>query len=454
MINRFHPLCEVNLWHDFAISRGRREFAGLEPEAQRQTLASYVVGDWLELTPSPSTVDLMHRLHVRKVETATGFQLWGEAWSTADGVAPTVMVWPDDAAFLFAVEVRRASFFLEASLPGTLPPGRKYRTFLFRNANANETGGQRHLTQSLAAFDATKTYRAGDVCVHQPSVNSEVLLEARTDRAPAPQPVEGEWTQHPVPLYSDQRGYDVGARVLQSGRVFRCGSPVAQPAAFDPARWVEQYEPALRSGVTAADLVLAVSSRFHWPLSQPQAAVAVRMVDSSGFAIEQRLVRPDGAPLVDLDFSVADIPTGLYAITAKALDGTPIPDLPSSIYRHELSSPPFAYIEIRAQRGTNRAIFGPAGQPLNPSYHIRFRARHAWWRCRLSTPPAADFLPADHPDYIMDGPARCLTREPQPFSLAGTPLAKAAKERLLPSPDPGSLRREADRFIAESTLSV
>lgn len=449
---RFRTICAVHLWHDFLLARGSSEFEALAPELQESILAGYSIGDSLRIAPADDTEVFLARHKIQFRPQSTGFALAGavsESGTEPGRFVPDVPL-PSDFVMRFSVEVLRPAFLEEANIPFS-----RSSLFLLSNRTGTATNGELHLTRSIAAFDSGRAYQAGDLVVDQ-APDPEVLLEAAEDVSATPAPAPGKWVELPAPRFNAAAAYDAGDIVLHGGAVFAAKTSGTLPAPPATASWTRLYDANLRAGVSGADLLRGLPRVARFPLAVPRAFVTVTVRDRDGQVVFTEVqLRRDDQLLTEVQLSLPTAPPGLYALEAKAPDGTQIPEVPAAFYLHPGAERgvPLAIIELSNPAGS-LALFDPAGHVQSTEYHVRFRHKRAFWRYTFHGDLSA-FPPADLGELIQEDPAdhsRYVTNRPLPLTVGLVPLKNFDGKRPLPNPSPSSTRKEGGKLYAEAFL--
>lgn len=449
---QFRTICAVQLWHDFLLARGSAEFESLTTELQQRILAEYSIGDSLSIAPTGDTEVLLARHKIRILSRPTGFVLAGAVSESEaqPGLFRLEVPVPSNFVLRFAVNVVRPAFLEEANLPIS-----RSSLFLLANRTGTVTNDELHLTQPIAAFDAGRSYQAGDLVVDK-TPDPTVLLEASEDVGAAPAPAAGQWVELPAPRFSAVAAYQAGDLVLHDGAVFAAKTSGTLPAPPAAANWTKLYDASLRAGVSGADLILGLPRVARFPLVTPRAFVTIAARDRDGQVVFSDLqLRRDDELLTEVQLSLPTAPPGRYTLEAKAPDGTQIAEVPTAFYLHPGAERgvPLAIIELSNPAGA-LALFDASGHLQSTEYHVRFRHRRAFWRY-IFHGDLGSFPPADLGELVQEDPAdnsRYITSRPLPLTVGLVALKNFDGKRPLPNPPPSSTRKEGGKLYAESFL--
>jgi hypothetical protein len=449
---QFRTICAVQLWHDFLLARGSAEFESLTTELQQRILAEYSIGDSLSIAPTGDTEVLLARHKIRILSRPTGFVLAGAVSESEaqPGLFRLEVPVPSNFVLRFAVNVVRPAFLEEANLPIS-----RSSLFLLANRTGTVTNDELHLTQPIAAFDAGRSYQAGDLVVDK-TPDPTVLLEASEDVGAAPAPAAGQWVELPAPRFSAVAAYQAGDLVLHDGAVFAAKTSGTLPAPPAAANWTKLYDASLRAGVSGADLILGLPRVARFPLVTPRAFVTIAARDRDGQVVFSDLqLRRDDELLTEVQLSLQTAPPGRYTLEAKAPDGTQIAEVPTAFYLHPGAERgvPLAIIELSNPAGA-LALFDASGHLQSTEYHVRFRHRRAFWRY-IFHGDLGSFPPADLGELVQEDPAdnsRYITSRPLPLTVGLVALKNFDGKRPLPNPPPSSTRKEGGKLYAESFL--
>lgn len=451
----YQPLFSVQVEHNYLLDMGSKEFDSLSPTLQNRQKAKYRISEYISFQPTLETDTLLKRHRCRIRSTPEGFQIFA-ATTEQDGTRRMERPLPPDTPLYFLAQLNNFAFLSQANLPELL----RHHGLLFSNRHEHTAANQLQLTRPLAAFDPSASYQAGDLCLDDSDTPTQ-LFEAKTDLAPAASPAAPQWLRLPAPPYENGTDYLTGERVLHAGKCYEAKSDGQHSAPPDNA-WTESYTPRLGDGASKADRAEMRPPRFQLSLGSDSEITFARAIlkDSSNNTVwQQSFFNPNGEPLHSLEIDASSLAPDFYTLELTQGDGSPIPDQPSSFFRlpDSISQAPFALVEIKSlPSDSTHALFDEQGNLNSPTFHIRFRKRHAYWRY-LFHGDTADYPPADTGPLSQEDPqdpTRFVTTEPLPLTTAPYTLGNFGDTALSLPPPPPNVTREADRVVSQTFIHV
>jgi hypothetical protein len=449
---RYRPLFDVDIVHDYFLSRGDvvRE---AQADADRAAIANlYSVDDFLEVFPDEATEAALagHRMLFRT--TAAGFSVAVRLDPSASDVRP--MVPPaDDLKLTFVLRLTDGSFANYTEL-GAVTTG----FYRFSNASQNRTAGVNFLSGRAATFVTTRRYVAGEVFL-QAAAPTFNLFVALRDTGPSATPVPADWRRIPADTFNAATTYRKGAIVLSANSLFRAlvdnpGTDLTNAAQWQPAGALgNQY-------VTAADALLPVSGLFNLDISDlavSQATVRAFFAAGTVAATEQMFTAEQGTlPRVQLD--LRGLAAGLYRVEIVGASGAVIRGFTCYLASAARRDNWFGVIDIGMGTG-DFALLNGDGTLRSPRYVLRFLNRATRWRYIF---PSAQQVGAGgevgpqggNSSILVTPAARPLTRFGSGSRLqaddATTP--SVSEEVLLPAPEVKSIRRESAEWFSETRV--
>lgn len=276
-MNSYRTLFEVDITHDYFLSRSDVVFEALAPAEQAALAALWSVPDVLDITPDDATLAVLrgHRMPFRA--TAAGFLVGVAIDPTAIDVRPFIAP-AANFALGFSLRVKDARF---ANYTELGPP--KSGFYRFSNNSSNRVAGTCFLSRRVAAFDALRSYVAGETFSVAAGPTFDLFVALR-DTGPAAAPITADWRRIPADTFDATATWPAGSIVLLANQVFKAlvnngpGSSLGNAAAWQPVSTLgNQYA----TGADADDPVGAERGTFG--------AIAIG-VGSGNFA----LFNPDG----------------------------------------------------------------------------------------------------------------------------------------------------------------
>jgi hypothetical protein len=245
---RYQPLLQVDIMHDYFLSRGMAVFEA-QPEADRTALTTvYSVGNFLEIFPDdPTRAKLAgHKMIFRT--TGMGFLVAVQTDPSASTPRPAI---PPAADFrlIFALRIKDPRFANYTEL-GPASTG----FYRFGNDSNHAVAGISFLSQPVRAFDALRRYVAVET-YSQASAATFDLFRALRDTGPAAAPVAGDWERIPPDTWNSAVTYPRGAIVLFANQLYRAIIDGPGPDLGNAAAW-QSLGVLANQYVTAADAVL------------------------------------------------------------------------------------------------------------------------------------------------------------------------------------------------------
>lgn len=434
----YRRVCEIRINHDPSLDLGKLEFGELSPELRDRQLGDFDIHELVTISATADTEDLMARQRLRMRKTSVGFEIAGsvEDDKLERATEAGMSLW-------FLIIPKTHSFVASANLP---QDGKVDEIYHFTTGHDSLS-----LTRPIAVFDPAEAYQAGDLVVDSDSPT--VLLEAMRDLAPAAAPAPVDWLELPAPRYQAGADFVAGDRVLAAGKIFTALSDGKHPAP-PSAQWLETAVPDLRNGASRADRLRALPRQARLPLMPPLPFVRFALKDAAGEVVASGVQHCDPPGLLDaLEIAVPDAPRGIYRMEVTDGEGSVVPGFPLDfLLLPEIIGRPFGVIELRVGP-ENPQLFGLAGELLAPTYQLRFRKRHSFWRFQFHGDLAA--LPTAGPgDPLADGPARFVTSEPLPLTRGVVPLSRFGGKIPLPNPSASQVIREGGRLVSDTFIRI
>ena len=449
-MNRYRPLFDVDIAHDYFLSRGDVVLEA-QADVDRAALGNrYSVGDFLEVFPDDATMPVLagHKLLFRN--TGTGFRVAVRLDPSASDTRP--MVPPSGALRLtFVLRLADTSFANYTELgPVTTS------LYRFGNDSQNRTAGVNFLSSRASAFVTTRRYVAGEVFAQAAGATFDLFLALR-DTGPSAAPVPADWRRIPADTFSATATYRAGALVLSGNSLFRAlinnpGTNLANAAEWQPAGLLgNQY-------VTVADAVLRASSLFDVDISDlavSQATVRVRFPAGTAVATEQMFAAQQGT-LRQVQVDLRGLTRGPYRVEILGVSGAVIHGFSCYLAPAASSENWFGVIDIGMGAG-DFALLNADGTLRSPRYVLRFLNRATRWRyifpSAQTVGAGGDVAPDAGNNRILVTPApRPLTRFGSGSRLqADAPATPAVSEEiLLPAPDAKRIRLENAEWYSET----
>ncbi|MDQ8198963.1 hypothetical protein QEH56_12425 [Pelagicoccus enzymogenes] len=451
----YRPLLAAKIEHDYFRDLGNKEFESLPLDLQNRQRSKYQLSDYISILPTSETAALLQR-HRCRIHPSSDQLLILASTTEENGKHRPERPLPDQATLYFTVHLRSTAFLSQANVPEI---GQGQGLF-FSNRFEHDSSSRLHLTQPLAVFDAAASYQAGDLVLDSANAPTQ-LFEAKTKLTPAANPDAAAWLRLPAPPYQNGASYKTGDRILRAGRCYEAKSDGQHPVPPDNA-WTELYTPTLNEGVSAADRVNFRPSQFTVSLaSAPTSTFATATLkhQSNAVAWEKSFFNPHGEALQTLAIDASGLAPDFYTLEVKLGDGSTLPGHPLSFFLlpASLATAPFALIEIQNRAaGSSHALVDAQGHLQSPTFYIRFRKRHAYWRY-LFHGDTSDYPPSDTGPLVQEDPqdaTRFVTTEPLPLTTAPFSLGSFDDSSItLPAPA-AQVIREADRVVSQTFIHV
>jgi hypothetical protein len=446
---RYRPLFQVDIAHDYFLSRGDVVFEA-NADAERAALTSlYAVNHYLEIAPDDTTVSTLAGHKMLFKTTGSGFTVAVRLDPSAIDIRPLVPPLPD-FRLTFALRLADERFANYTEL-GPVATG----FYRFGNDSQNRVAGVNFLSSPVPAFSATRRYVAGEVRAEAAAATFDLFLALR-DTGPTAAPVPADWRRIPPDTWSASTTYRTGAIVLFSNQLFRAlldnpGTDLTKATDWQPAGMLgNQY-------VTVTDAILPVSGLFNLDISDAALALAtVRVFPSGGTvaATEQTYATAQGT-LSQVQIDLRGLTPGRYRVDILNAAGVVVRELPCFLSPRAITENWFGVIEIGSGT-TDFALFNNDGTLRVPRYVVRLLNRATRWRYIFpSAQPVgtgADVAVEAGNNRILVTPApRPLTR----FGVGSRLQASAAtptvsEEILLPAPEVKRIRRENAEWFSET----
>ena len=452
---RYSLLFEVEIAHDYFLSRGPIVFEA-QPEADQSALVGvYTLGQVLEVFPDATTRATLasHRMIFRT--TGAGFMVAAQLDSSASSARPVI---PPAADFrlTFVLRVKDAHFANYTEL-GTVGTG----FVRFGNDSQNRVAGSNFLSRRVPAFDPARRYVAGDTRSQAASPTFDLFLALR-DTGPSAAPVAADWRRIPADTWDATVAYQAGAIVLFANGIFRAlvnnpGTNLNDAADWQPAGVLgNQY-------ASAADATLQVSTLFNLDISAAalsQATIRVFRFNETVVASEQVFVAGQGV-LGKVQVDLRGLTPGSYRL--EILDGglVAVPGFGGPVYLAPAARTESWFGVIEISRGAaDFALLNFDGTLRAPRYVLRFLNRATRWRYIFPATQAAGVgaevaLEAGSDRILVTAAARPLTRFGAGSRLqaddATTPAV--SEEVLLPAPEATRIRRHNAEWFSEIHVS-
>jgi hypothetical protein len=451
---RYRTLFQVDITHDYFLSRGDVVFEAQSAADRTALEALYSVSNFLEIFPDPATLARMagHKMIFRA--TDAGFLVALQLDPSASDLRPAVPPGPD-FRLSFAIRVSDARFANYTELgPVT---SRFYR---FGNDSLNAVAGTRFLSRPVAAFDATRRYVAGEIRSQATGPTFDLFLALR-DTGPAAVPVAADWKRIPADTWSATSNYQTGAIVLFSNQLYRA---IVDGPASAPGN-IAEWQPTGTLGnqyVSVTDAALPVAGLLNVDVSGAalaQATLRLFRADAAVVVAEQTFVAEAGV-LGNVQVDLRGFTPGPYRFEVLDASLDVVPALGGSLYLAPVVRTEgwFGVIDIGRGAG-DFALFNADGTLRAPVYTLRFLNRATRWRYIFPAAQAvgtgSEVAPEAGSDRILVTPAaRPLTRFGLGSKLqADDPTTAAISEEiLLPAPEVNRIRRQNAEWFSETHL--
>jgi hypothetical protein len=243
---------------------------------------------------------------------------------------------------------------------------------VFSNASGNFRGGERHLSQPVAAFDAARAYRAGDVRAVMQGVVTQ-LFQARRDTGPAANPVAADWQRVPSDTHDPAAGYRAGDVVLSADRLFRAVQGAPGTNLGNVADWTD-LGPIANQYVTSRDRMALRSPLFQVDvLALGATALQARITRTTTGAEARRSDFADPLGLTACHIDLRGLADGRYRLDLHDQAGAVVAGQGLDFYLSAEASAKgwFGVIEVTPGQGP-LALLSNLGALLSPRYDLRF----------------------------------------------------------------------------------
>jgi hypothetical protein len=244
-MSSYRTLFQVDIAHDYFLSRGEVVFEALSAAEQSRLSAMWSVPAVLEIAPDEPTRAVLqgHRMVWRA--TAAGFVVAVTRDPTANDLRPFI---PPAADFRLRFELRRVDprFAVYTEL-GPETTG----FYRFSNASLNSVAGTCFLSRRVAGFDAARRYVAGETYA-EAAGSTFNLFRAVRDSGPAAAPIVADWSRIPADTFDAAASYQAGAVVLSANQVYRARVNNPGGDLSDATVW-QPVTPLANQYVTVAD---------------------------------------------------------------------------------------------------------------------------------------------------------------------------------------------------------
>lgn len=452
---RYQPLFQVDIGHDYFLSRGSTIFEA-QPEADRIALtAVYSVGNFLEIFPDDPTRDKLagHKMILRT--TGMGFLVAVQTDPSAGAPRPAIP-FSADFRLTFALRLKDPRFSNYTEL-GPASTG----FYRFGNDSNHAVAGISLLSQPVRAFDALRRYGAGEI-YSQAAGSTFDLFRSLRDTGPSAVPVTSDWERIPPDTWNSAASYPRGAIVLFANQIYRAiidspGTDLGNAAEWQPLGVLaNQY-------VTAADAVLPVSGLLDLDIHDaalPRATIRLFRPRETTAIAEQTFATEQGV-LNEVRLDLRGLKPGLYQVTVLDDNLAEVPGRGLSVYLapNARTGGWFGAIDISLGSGA-LALLNLDGTLRSPLYTLRFLNRATRWRYIF---PAAQPVGSGADVAPEAGDSRILvTAGPRPLTRFGTGARLQAdvtatptvsEEVLLPEPEIHRIRRQNAQWYSEIHLS-
>jgi hypothetical protein len=451
---RYRTLFQVDIAHDYFLSRGDVVFEAQAARARDALGRLYRVGQFLEITPDAATLGVLrgHRMIFR--QTDTGFLVAVQLDVTAPDIRPAVPPGPDfSLSFSLRSTDGRFANYTELGAAGG--------DFLrFSNASQNRVAGRNFLSLPTPGFNAARRYVAGETRAQVNGTTFDLFVALR-DTGPGAAPVAADWRRIPADTFDPAQAYQVNDLVLSVNRLFRAlvnnpGADLTNATNWQPAGTLaNQY-----AGTTDAALLAgALLDLDLGAAALSRATIRVFRSGQTSPAAEQTFVAGQGV-LGRVQVDLRGLAPGPY--TYEVLDSVlvPVAGAGRSIY---LSPPARAegwlgVIDI-GLAGGDFALLNTDGTLRDARYALRFLNRATRWRYIF---PAAQAVGTGAEVALEPGSdRRMVTAVPRPLTRFGNGVrlqadnaatATVSEELLLPAPEPDRIRRQNAEWFSETHL--
>jgi hypothetical protein len=454
-MTRYAVLCEVEFLHDYFLNRGNLVYEALEGGQREAVRQRYAAATFVDVFPTEHTQKKLAGHKMLFKTTAFGFLVAVQTDASAPDDRPAI---PPGADFYlaFALRIRDPRFFNYTTLAGS-----SAGFYRFSNESGNAVAGSHFLSTPVPAFDATRTYEAGEVYADN-SGSPVALFRAFRDTGPSAAPVVVDWERIPPDTWSASATYASGAVVLFADRLYQAlvNGPSNNPT--DITQW-EPLGMLANQYVTAADRLVLKPTVVNIDLSSaalPQVTIRLFRRGEVTAVVEQVYAAESG----NLDLAQLDLRgliPGSYRLEVLNSALSAVSGLGFNFYLDSKASREgwFGIIEISRGSGV-LALFDSGGALLSPRYTLRFLNRSTRWRYIFpSAQPVgagAEVAPERSDNHIL------ITALPRPLTRFGSGIrlqadvsgtTSVSEEVLLPEPETHRIRRQNAQWYSEIHVS-
>ena len=454
-MNRFRTLFQVEIAHDYFLSRGAVVFEALTAPEQAALTELWAGDPALEIVPDAPTQAALRGLKMIFRAEAGGFFVAVQVDPGAPDLRPQVPP-AADLALRFWLRPTDARFANYTEL-GPSTTG----FYRFGNDSLNSVAGTQFLSLRVPAFDTARRYVAGEAHA-QASGTTFDLFVALHDTGPSAARVAADWARIPADTFDTTATYRQGAVVLSANRLFQArvngpGTNLANAADWQPMGTLgNQY-------ATVADATLPVSGLLNFDITGTALAQATVQVLRPGdpAAVMEQTFTADGATLSVVQLDLRALRPGPYRIALLDAARAVVPGRGLAIYVLAEAAPrsPFGVVEIGVGSG-EFALFNPDGSLRAPRYVLRLLNRATRWRYIF---PAAQAVGTGAEVAPEGGDSRILvTDAPRPLTRFGTgarlqsdvaATPAVSEEILLPAPEANRIRLESAGWVSETYVA-
>ncbi len=451
---RYRTLFQVDISHDYFLSRGDQVLESLPPADRAALGGLYSIGDFLQIEPDAASELRLrgHKMLFRR--TATGFLVAVQLDVSAPDIRPAV---PPAADFALSFAVKAA----DPSFANYTEFGSGASQFLrFSNASQNRVADLNFLSLRTPAFSATRRYLAGDTRA-VPNGSTFDLFVALRDTGPSVTPVAADWRRIPADTFDTTASYQAGDIVLSGNQLFRALVNAPGTNLTDATRW----QPAGTLGnqyAGAPDVVDLAGALFEIDVGSAALAAATVRVLRAGQALPvslQEFAAGQGT-LTRLQVDLRGLPPGPYSLEVLDAALLPVPGAGGDVYLspQALAESWLGVIDIGLSSG-DFALFNGDGTLHDVRYALRFLNRATRWRYLFPLAQAVGTgaevaLEAGSDRRLVTAAPRLLTRFGSGVRLQADDAATntVSEEILLPRPEPNRIRRENAEWFSETHL--
>ena len=381
---KYAPILHLRILHDAELDMDSTEWQALPQSLKDQRSETYNIHDYLRIKPSADFQKLMIRHRLRIQQTPYGITLFAEVVDDPNTPDSHLLAFPleENTSFRFYLDLVSRNFPSTANLPLN---GVASQTLYLTNKYEHQEQGELHLTQKLPAFDPQNDYQPGDLVVDD-DTNPTILFEAiKALKSPTSLSTDN-WRSLPAPSFAGGTDYTFEDKVMHEGVLYQNTNPKSDLAP-PSATWTEVYTPLLRTGVSPKDHVQVLGPALSFPVKEE-----ITFAKATLFSGDPEITvdfftffHSTGENLSSLSFDLREYPAGFYRLEATDSTEALLEGLPTKFYLDPSlpTSPPFGIIELFPESGTH-SFLNDQGHILAPTFHVRFRKRHTFWRYHFS----------------------------------------------------------------------